>query len=212
MGRSLAAITIANEQVSIVSVLQMLGVDLPDDVGSSRSRKLSCPFGQVYHSDGGVSPAMRIYPDTNSAYCFSCSMYFTPVSLAAQGLDCDPLTAANRLLDRIGHRPTTLAQKWEQARSYEPEPDKALLADALKTYCRRINPDWAGRQFDPAVAATLTRCLSLLDLVHTAQDVSLWLSRCKVAMCRTLVADVSSVSERHDVLLEAMDVHGEGYA
>lgn len=178
--------TVANENVSIVTVCQMLGVDLPDDVGSSRSRKVSCPFGELYHSDQGVSAAMRIYPDTNSVYCFSCSTYWTPVSLAAQAWDVDRRTAAERLLDHIGYRPLDLATAWRTATEFEPEPDKALMADALKTYCRRIDKQWNLRQFDAGVAATLTRCLSLLDLVRTSDDVGVWLAGCKTVMQRTL--------------------------
>ncbi len=197
-----SVITVANEQVSIVSVCQMFGLDLPDDIGTARSRKVACPFGELYHSDHGVSPAMRIYPDTNSAFCFSCSTYYTPVSLAAQAMGCTRTTAATRLLDRVGYRPLDLATAWRQARDYSPEPDRALLADSLKTYCRRICPDWAHRQFDPQIAATLTRCLSLIDLVKTAEDAALWLRKCKFAMSQALGEEGAgpSYSEKDGVL------------
>lgn len=197
-------VAVANEQVSIVTVCQMLGVDLPDDVGLGRSRKVQCPFGDVYHSDGGISPAMRIYPETNSAYCFSCSYYFTPVALAAKAMGVDAATAAGRLLDRIGFRPLDLAATWKNVSQYEPAPDKALLADALKTYCRRIDPQWSQRQFEPAVARGLTRCLSLLDLVVSADDVTLWLCRCKEVMRRILHTETLSLSEKYAVLWETL--------
>lgn len=198
-------ITVANEHVSIVTVLQMLGVDPGDEAAMGRSRKVSCPFGPVYHSDHGVSPAMRVYPDTNSAWCFSCSVYYTPVKLIAQATDTDAHTAATRLLDRVGYRPLDLAQQWRTASAYEPEPDKALMADALKTYCRRICHDWPGRQFDARVASTLTRCLAILDLVRTDADVSLWLARCKDAMRAALNCKEPSLSEKYDVLLQHLD-------
>jgi hypothetical protein len=177
----------ANERVSIVTVCQMLDVDVPDDLGSRSSYKIHCPFGTIYHSDHGISPAMRIYPDSNSAYCFSCAAYYTPVSLAAKGLDIDWRTAAAQLLDRIGYRPLDLAEVWQQVKEYTPEPDRALLADALKTFCRRIDPAWSARQFDPQIAATLTRCLSILDLVSTPEEVTLWLDSCKIAMRCALI-------------------------
>lgn len=200
-----SVVTVANEEVSIVTVLQMLGVDLPDDVSMSRSRKVNCPFGEVYHSDFGVSPAMRVYPETNSAWCFSCAVYYTPVKLVAQATDVDPRTAATRLLDRVGYRPLDLAQAWKDVSDYEPEPDKALMADALKTYCRRICADWSQRQFDQDVAATLTRCLAILDLVRSDADVLLWLEKCKIAMNHVLNCNVPSVSEKYEVLLQSLD-------
>lgn len=203
--KSPSAVAVANEKVSIVAVCQMLGVDLPDDVaGGGRSRKVRCPFGEIYHSDAGVSPAMRIYPDTNTAYCFSCSMHYTPVSLAARAMDVDWPTAAIRLLDRIGYRPVELAEQFQQAARFTPEVNKPILADALKTYCGRIDQCWSKRQFEPRVAGVLTRCLSLLDLVKTAEDVTLWLSRCKEVMRCVLHVEEESPSEKYDVLLKTI--------
>lgn len=181
-----SVITVANEQVSIVTVLQMLGVSLPDDIGDSRSRKICCPFGAVYHSDGGVSPAMRVYPDTNSVYCFSCSWSFTAVRLAAKAMDVDQTSAARRLLDRIGYQPQQ-SGAWGHALRYEPALDTTLMADALKTYCRRVCAGWATRQFDVPVAAALTRCLTLLDLVTSGAEVGVWLAGCKRVMDRALL-------------------------
>lgn len=178
-------VDIANEHVSIVTVCHMLGMDLPDGDFLSR-RKVHCPFGALYHSDGGIEATMRIYPDGNYAFCFNCSQSHTPVALVARALDLDWRTAAVRLLDRVGYRPMDAVAAFEQARNYRPALNRALLAESLKTYCRRTCPSWTRRQFERSVAATLDRCLTLLDLVHTPDDVTLWLSRCKEAMSRVL--------------------------
>lgn len=183
-GKSIIAV--ANEQVSIVTAMSMLGMDLPEGVGTSRSHKIHCPFGPVYHSDHGLSPAMRIYPDTNSAWCFSCAVYYTPVKLVSQALDVDVELAAARLLDHIGYQPVDLEQAWQRASSFEPVPDKALMAQALKTYCRRVCADWTSRQFQPVTAAGLSRCLAVLDLVRTDAEAQQWLSVSKAAMRQTL--------------------------
>lgn len=198
--RGPSVVEVADEKVSIVVVCRMLGVVLPDHYVDGRAQKVQCPFGEIYHSDGGVSPAMRIYPDTNSAYCFSCAAYYTPVSLAAKAMDTTRQVAAIRLLDHIGYRPLDLAQQWRAVKDFEPEPDRALLADALKTYCRRIEPQWATRQFEAPVARVLTRCLSLLDLVKSADDVTLWLDRCKVAMRNTMHREELSLVQKYEVL------------
>lgn len=197
MGISL--VEVANAKVSIVTVCRMLGVDLPDEVDAERSRKISCPFGELYHSDQGLSPAMRIYLETNSAYCFSCTWFYTPVSLAARAWDISRKEAAERLLDRIGYRPLDLAEQWQAVLDYEPELDKALLGEALKTYCRRTCKTWGYRQFNDDVRATLTRCLSLLDLVKTADDATRWLAACKVAMELALYGEEPILSKKHGV-------------
>lgn len=200
--RGKSAITVANERASVAGVLRWLGVELPEDFSIERSLKIQCPFGATDHSDGGVSPAMRLYPDTNSAYCFSCTQYFSPVSLVAKALDVTNSVAAERILQHIGHRPADLAEQWKNAVEFEPAPDKSLMADALKTFCRRVEQNWAQRQFEPKVAAALTRCLTLLDMVRTADDVTLWLTKSKRVMQRALYQFDPSVSERYSVLWE----------
>ena len=62
--------------------------------------------------------------------------------------------------------------------------------------------------FGPSIAAALTRCLSLLDLVKTPDDVTLWLNRCKAVMRRVMHVEKASLRERYDVLLEAIESEG----
>jgi hypothetical protein len=192
-------VTVANEKVPIATVLRLFGADAPEDVETASSRKISCPFGTVYHSDGGVAAAMRVYPESNSAYCFSCGVYYTPVSLAARALDTNRQTAALHLLDHVGLRPQDPFEAFQSAASYEPTPDITLLAEALKTYCRRVDPAWPNRQFEPEVAAMLTRCLGLLELVGSAEAVLLWLERCKEAMRSVLYRQPLSPSSKNHV-------------
>lgn len=176
-------IAVANEKVPIATACRLLGVDLDDDADR---RKVHCPFGGTDHSDGGIDPAMRIYTDSNHAYCFSCAAHYTPVSLAARGWDLPWRVAALRLLDLVGYRPLNLATAFRAAQQFEPAPDTAALAEALKTYCRRIDPGWSTHQFDSAVAQRLTHCLGLLELVSTGAAVTVWLAGCKEAMRRII--------------------------
>lgn len=180
--RSREQIELANEKVSIISACQWIGMDIPDEIGVRRSTKVHCPFGELYHVDQGWEAAFRIYPDSNSAFCFAGCGFFTPVSLCAHAWDTDPAAVAIDLLERVGVRPVSMAQAWARAFQHEPTPDATLLAQALKTYCQRICPTWSQAQFEPAVAATLTRCLGLLDLVGTEADAGTWLTACKQAM------------------------------
>lgn len=189
--RKRSPVTIANEEVSIITACQLIGMDIGDDYATSRSMKLHCPFTDVYHSS--LDRAFRVYPDSNHAYCFSCKMYFSPVSLIATAWDLDRKTAAVELLERTGYRPPTVAATWDAvtAAGYEP-PDATMLTEALKTYCRRVHPHWETCQFDRHVAVTFTRCLSLLDQVRSDADADLWLTGCKTVMSRALTSTVVS--------------------
>lgn len=186
MTRRPSPITLANEQVSIAHACRLIGMDIPDDLGYGRSRKVRCPFGEIYHRDGGIEPAFRIYPDANAAYCFSCAVRYSPVWLVAQAWGITARAAAVELLDRAGIKPVSLADAWAHATRRDTPPDHTLLAEALKTYCARVCPDWDAAQFTPSTAGTLSRCLDLLDRVATDTDAQRWLDGCKLVMRRAL--------------------------
>lgn len=177
-------VTVANETVPITTACQLVGMSIPDDIGYGRSMKVHCPFGDIWHSDQGAEATMRVYVESNHVYCFSRCGYFTPVSLVAAAWDLTWRNAAVELLERIGHKPVSLAEAWAQVGRRDDTPDQTLLGEALKTWCRRAAPDWDDDQFHPRIAATLTRCLALLDRVTTADEARVWLSGCKEAMTR----------------------------
>lgn len=187
MPRKPSAATIANEKVSIVAACRLIGMDLPEDLGFyGKSLKVHCPFGAIYHSDGGVEAAFRIYPDSNSAYCFACKARFSPAWLAAQAWDQDITTAAESLLEQTGYRPLSYQETWVNLIEDEPAPDVNYLGEAFKVFCSRLTPEWRRLQFEPDVAVSLSRCLSLLDLVRTAEQAKQWLAGCKKVMEATL--------------------------
>lgn len=199
LGRAPSLVTVANEQVSILVACRLIGMDLPMDEGYGRSMKVRCPFGELYHSDRGVSAAMRVYTDSNSAWCFSCGVYYTPVKLVAQQWDLDWPGAAANLLDRVGYRPVSIAEQWASVVEYDVEPDRAQLADALKTYCRRVIDGWGSRQFDADVSGLLTRCLELLDRVTSEEDAGRWLAVTKEVMTRQFAPEHSLPSDKNPV-------------
>jgi hypothetical protein len=188
MIRNKSWIDTANEHVNIADLLTSFGIMVPSDAVSGGSKKVFCPFG-FYHSDGGNSRAMRIYYQSNTAYCFSCSKRYDPVRLAAAKWDCPWNAAALRLLEDAGFKPKTLKERWAEATTQEEnKPDLIALADALKMYCSTICSDWSTAQYSDKVAAKLDKCLSLLDSVATDDDAYKWLSTCKVVMKKVLEA------------------------
>lgn len=176
---------LADEHVAIETVCRLLGMGLPD-VDSVRSIKVHCPFGEFSHVDGGVEAAFRIYPDSNSAYCFACQRYYSPVSLAVEAWNRPPDEVAVDLLDRVGYKPASHADQWARLVTTETPPDPDALRAALDVFCSTLTPVWAERQMDVVVARTLGRCLGLLSLVRTAEDAERWLEATKEVMRRVL--------------------------
>jgi hypothetical protein len=189
MPRRQSLIEVANDQVSMTVVCHRVGISLPDYIPEGRSFKVFCPFGSVSHGDGGQEEALRIYPDTNSGYCFACSSWYGPVKLWALSKDIPQQEAAEELLQSIGWRPPDPFEAIEAAMAYVKPMDQSSLAEALKTFCSRISPTWENRQFDPDVSRTLGKCLGLLPRVRTAAEAREWLDVTKTVMTTALTRD-----------------------
>jgi hypothetical protein len=181
-------ITMANEQVSIVYACALAGVEVPEGV-TGRGYKTFCPFGEVWHSDQNAERAFVVYQDSNSAFCFACSTYFTPVYLVAKAWDRSLYDTAVELLDRVGYKPVSMAQAWANAATKEVVVDVTNLGLALRTYCSGVVSDWDSVQFDPVVAHTLDQCLALLARVKTEDEATQWLHTTKQVMTSALRKD-----------------------
>lgn len=178
----------ANELVRISTLLTSFGIYVPESVNNGGSKKVHCPFG-IYHSDNGLSKAMRVYGASNTAYCFSCSKRYSPVSLAAAQWDCSWVNAALRLLDEAGFKPKSWQERWEDAVAPPQiiDIDTLSLAEALKIYCSSIDASWNMTQLDGSAAEMLDKCLSLLPTVKTSTDAEKWLTTCKAVMRKVLL-------------------------
>lgn len=179
-----SVIDLANERVTIIEACNMLGMGVMDF--SIASLKVWCPFGHLYHADGGTTKAMRIYPATNSAWCFACNIYFTPVKLIAMDRGIPDVQAAESILESTNYVPPDFEARWNALIEAKPTVNTDDLAEALKVACSRMVPDWDERQFDESVAYKLRQCLALLRKVKSDEDATLWLSITKKIMHRTL--------------------------
>lgn len=178
------SIRIANAEVSIIKACNLVGLDVGDFAVASI--RVYCPFGQLYHEDGGNSKAMRIYPGTNSAYCFAGCGYFSPVKLIAMDRDMSDAEAAEFLLGEINFVPPDWEARWEDLKTRPLDVSTPDLAEALKVACARLSPDWERLQFEEEVGEMFNRCLSLLWKVRTDEDATMWLTKTKLAMKRVL--------------------------
>ncbi len=176
----------ANESISIIDVLTDFDVYVPSSIRNGGNKKIYCPFG-FYHSDNGLTKAMRVYLNSNSVYCFSCSKRYEPVSLAAAKWDTSWANAAMTLLEASGIKSKSLEERWVEATSQKVESlDLIALADALKTFCSGISSSWQTDQLDDTVSSKLAKCFELLNSVKTEEDALKWLKVTKLVMRKTL--------------------------
>lgn len=147
------------------------------------SMKLDCPFIGLFHE---VHRTLRIYGETNSAYCFACKDYFTPVKLISMSKDMTSDEATQWILKEKNYTEPTFEEMWDAMEAEEELVDTHSLAEALKTACAAMDPRWKDKQFEESVSGKLQQCFVLLSKVKTASDSELWLKASKVAMARVL--------------------------
>jgi len=181
------AIDKANEICAVDKVLSDVAkVEIPEHV-EGRTGKLYCPFGEFYHSDNGQEPTVRLYTESNSAFCFRCNQTFYPVSLASAVLGVSKTKAAWFLLELVGFKLPSFEELWDKyTNPAEVPPDTSMLALALSVYCRRISDSWATQQFDKDIAKRYSVCLEALDSVATERHAEQWLVSCKEFMAKVL--------------------------
>lgn len=175
-----------DDRVSIVSILSEIGVYVPDGIYDRPSMKLHCPFEHTEHSDFGKDPAFRVYIEENTAYCFSCKRFYTPSRLQAQLLDISIYDAAVFLAEKHKFAPAEIDSDLHPMSDSSIVVDTSSLAKALQIFCSSISTNWGTKQFEPAIASTLYRCMQLLKHVGSKEDAEDWLKGCKAAMRRVL--------------------------
>lgn len=179
-------IRLANESMDITAACRFIEMNLGDF--AIASVKTYCPFGELMHEDGGRGKAFRVYPATNSAYCFACGKAYRPCSLIATDRDISEAEAAEIILEEVGYIPPDIDSRWEAVTAEESSVDRDALANALKTACSRYAPDWETRQFDEDIATMLRKCLSASRNVTTEEEAREWLGVTKKVMSQALSA------------------------
>lgn len=174
-------IKIANEIMTIDEACIAIGMG---DV--SGMAKAYCPFGPVFHSDGGRERAFKIYPQTNSAYCFACQRRYDPVSLVATEQDISYVAAAEWILEEKKWVAPDYESQWDALTTRPTPVDYEGLQAALKLACGRMVTDWETRQFEPQVAHKLTLCLGMVRKVTNDDEAKKWFDTTKKAMSQVL--------------------------
>lgn len=180
-------IKLANELMTIEEACAEVGMG-----NVSGMAKTYCPFGDVFHADGGRSRAFKVYPESNSAYCFACSKRYDPVSLIATDRDLQYRAAAELILEMKAYVSPDYETRWDALTKEVVLVDHEALQDALKIACARMVPDWATRQYEDRVANKLTLCLTVARKVKTEDDGRKWLDMSKQAMRQALGIEAES--------------------
>jgi hypothetical protein len=94
--------------ISILGVLRDIGVDVDD---GEYPQQIHCPFhggGQEMHMSA------RVYPLTNSWYCFTEGKSYTPMTTLATAYEITPAQAVYMLRERYGTSDTQPVQSSEK--------------------------------------------------------------------------------------------------
>lgn len=168
-------LTLANERMSILEACRHVGMFDVSEYG-----KQYCPFGDLYHPDD--VKAMRVYPSSNSAYCFAGCGYFNPVKLIAMSKDFTEADAAENILELTNYVPPDIESRWAAAVAVNTTLNTDYLADALKVACERMDSGWETLQLEADIATRFRQCLGLLPKVRSEEDAIKWLSITKSIM------------------------------
>ena len=111
--------------ISILQVLRDIGVSVSDD---QYPQQIHCPFhasGQELHMSA------RVYPQTNSWYCFTESRSFTPLTTMATAHEISNSQAAYMLRERFGTDDISLSKSSEKILSRIADTISVLSLDDL---------------------------------------------------------------------------------
>lgn len=185
-GSSKSVVDIANEEVDIYKVLQMVGVDAYGLYGNNS--KIYCPFGPITHMDGGQTRAMRVYLDTGSLYCFACQKYFNPVILWSEYSGLSYEESAEFLLESQGWKPETYESRWDKL-TKKRKFDTSELQNALDLYCLSIHPKWKTIQVNSPYIDVFSKLMTVADNVTNVAQAEKWMEVAKQKMREVLNED-----------------------
>ena len=182
LSKSESLVETANRLVPLSTVLGWSGIQVPE-FSYAKSVKTRCPYADMYHLNAYASKSMRLYPETNTGNCFSGCGTLTPVSVFARLNDLPYKSAAYEILTRIGYKPKTFWEKWQEAVEPPTELNRQAYRDSLVEYCVRESGGlWSSLQYVDEVAAVFTKTLVVLDAACSDDDAAQWLLKAKTMM------------------------------
>lgn len=150
-------------------LMDRFNIDVPLEAGSW---KTDCPLG-AEHSDGGVRKSMRVYSTSNSAWCFSHSMKFSPVYLWQIATGLPRVKAAYDMLEyfEVTYRRKSPTERWNELNEFQDESsfDVDHIREAVRLYATTL-PGFSTRQYDAEVMRLMNEIYSRLESLKTSTD------------------------------------------
>ena len=167
-------VRLANERYLITQALRDVGLEIFDEVGEGRSHKHVCPFVDIDHID--PAPSLRVFTDTNHAYCYDCERYLTPTRLISLLQGREEPEVAMELLAKVGILDGTAEERFDRMLAAPEEaPNLAEYGEAFRLACARVIKPWRERQYDSDVSEWMTQMLAPLQRVTTTDEAEQWL-------------------------------------
>lgn len=180
--KSESLVETANRLVQLRLVLSWEGIQVPE-FDYAKSVKTRCPYADMFHLDADAGKSMRLYPETNTGNCFMGCGTLTPVSVYAKLHDLPYKVAAHEILERIGHKPKTFWEKWEEATVPPVTFNREAYRDSLTEYCfRESHGHWNTLQYRDTVSSAFTKTLEVLDSAASDDEAREWLDKVKPIM------------------------------
>lgn len=139
----MSIVRIVDDRLDIFAIAERYGYGWGGSIG--RPQQVHCPL----HNDS--TPSARVYPDSNSGYCWTCQESFGPTRLAAEAEGIH-IYAAARLLAQVYSIDLTpdadlsefraLAARWEQG----PDADTPEARRAAGLAVRAVSLSWEDTQ------------------------------------------------------------------
>lgn len=177
----------ADNMVPIGSLLEELfHIEVPQGAGEW---KTNCPL-DYEHRDGGMTKAMKVFSESNSAYCFNHNQQFSPVTLwrLFHGESKkNYYTSAKELLEDRGILQKYLDPdlRWEKMDAPEEEEvDEVNLKEALRVYASTL-PNYSVHQYNDVVLDKMKELflqVSKLSSDSNYATLESWLTKSKIVI------------------------------
>lgn len=176
----------ANKIVPLRIVLGMTNIYV-SEFTYGKSIKARCPYADIYHLTEDAGKSMRVYSDTNTAFCYMGCGVLTPVSVYAKLNGVSYKESAKFLLEKVGHKLKTFDEKWQDAvAGFEPLNLQGYR-EALTEMCIfHSEGEWGTLKYAPGVSAAFSKLLTVLDKATSYEDADRWLDKARLIMFNQL--------------------------
>jgi hypothetical protein len=179
-------IDIANKIVPLRIVLGMTNIYV-SEFTYGKSIKARCPYADIYHLTEDAGKSMRVYSDTNTAFCYMGCGVLKPVSVYAKLNGVSYKDSAKFLLEKVGHKLKTFDEKWADAVSDTGPLKLEGYREALDEIClQHSQGQWGYLKYMSSISSSFSQLLSILDKAQSYDDADKWLDIAKQHMLKQI--------------------------